>query len=286
MNAAVLGLSKEEVDERFDDIAVFADIGDFIEQPVKTYSSGMMVRLAFAVAIHVEPDILIVDEALAVGDIVFQMKCLDKMEKIRSCGTTILFVSHSLEQVKRFCASAVWLEYGKVQRIGESNYVSDQYRDASLRSSAGDESHQPANRVPHKVGAPAMLRSVIVSATKLAPFDRLSVCITYFVGEHPLPKLLLGVAVRDAKGTYIFGPNTHLDKVDIPYSHGTHVVEYVIARLPLLTGTFVFDVGLFTDAGLVCIDYLGAAAEINVVAEYFSEGLVYIEHEWRTISHG
>jgi ABC-type polysaccharide/polyol phosphate transport system ATPase subunit len=286
MNAAVLGLSKEEVDARFNDIAVFADIGDFIEQPVKTYSSGMMVRLAFAVAIHVEPDILIVDEALAVGDIVFQMKCLDKMEKIRSCGTTILFVSHSLEQVKRFCTSAVWLEHGKVQRIGESNYVSDQYRDASLRSSATDESHQFENRVAHKVGAPAMVSSVIVSATKLAPFDPLSVRITYFVGEHPLPKLLLGVAIRDAKGTYIFGPNTHLDKVDIPHSHGTHVVEYVIARLPLLTGTFVFDVGLFTDAGLVCIDYLGAAAEINVVAEYFSEGLVYIEHEWRTISHG
>jgi ABC-type polysaccharide/polyol phosphate transport system ATPase subunit len=285
MNATVLGLSTEEIDARFDAISTFADIGDFIEQPVKTYSSGMIVRLAFAVAIHIEPDILIVDEALAVGDIVFQMKCLDKMEQIRSCGTTILFVSHSLEQVKRFCVSAVWLEHGKVQQIGESNYVSDQYRDASLRLSAIKESHYPANRAELSVGAPAKISLVVTSATKLAPFDPLSVRITYFIGNHPLPKLLLGVAIRDAKGTYLFGPNTYLDNVDIPYTPGTHVVEYCIGRLPLLTGTFVFDVGLFTDGGLVCIDYLGAAAEINVVAEYFSEGVIYIEHEWRTVGH-
>lgn len=286
MNAAVLGLSREETDARFDDIAAFADIGEFIEQPVKTYSSGMMVRLAFSVAIHVEPDILIVDEALAVGDIVFQMKCLDQMEKIRSRGTTILFVSHSLEQVKRFCASAVWIDHGKVRLIGESNYVSDQYRDVSLRATAVAEVNQPAKHVADNASMPAIVSSVIVSATKLAPFEPLSVRVTYSVGERPLPKLLLGVAIRDAKGTYIFGPNTQLDKVDIPYSHGTHIVEYAIARLPLLTGTFTIDVGLFTDGGLVCIDYIGAAAEINVVAEYFSEGLVYIDHEWRTISHG
>lgn len=282
MNAAVLGLSKKEIDAQFDNIIAFADIGEFIEQPVKTYSSGMMVRLAFSVAIHVEPDILIVDEALAVGDVVFQMKCLDKMEKIRSCGTTILFVSHSLEQVKRFCDTAVWLDHGEVQRIGESNYVSDQYRDASLRA----ETYQPANHLAGNPDAPAVINSVVASATKPAPFEPLSVRITYTVGERPLPKLLLGVAIRDVQGTYIFGPNTQLDKVTIPHTHGTHIVEYFIERLPLLTGTFILDVGLFTDGGMVCIDYLGAAAEISVVAEYFSEGLVYIDHEWRIISHG
>jgi len=287
MNAAVLGLSKEEVDARFDDIAVFADIGDFMEQPVKTYSSGMTVRLAFSVAIHVEPDILIVDEALAVGDIIFQMKCLDKMEKIRSRNTTVLFVSHSLEQVKRFCMSAVWLEHGKVRQIGESNFVSDQYRDFSLLPKAVAESRRPSRKISGEANnAPAIVQLVEVSATKLAPFDPLSVSITYQVGEKPLPKLLIGVAIRDAKGTYISGPNTHLDKVDIPHTPGVHMVEYVIGRLPLLTGTFTLDVGLFTDGGLVCLDYLGRAAELSVEAEYFSEGLVHIEHEWKTTSNG
>lgn len=285
MNAAVLGLSKEEVNLRFDEIEAFADIGEFIEQPVKTYSSGMMVRLAFSVAVHVKPDILIVDEALAVGDIVFQMKCLDKMEEIRSRGTTILFVSHSQEQVKRFCTSAVWLEHGVVQQIGESNYVSDQYRDRSMRASATVNARQPGDHAAHASDAPALLKSVEVSSAEMAPFDPLTVRVTYFIGERPLPKLLLGVAIRNASGTYIFGPNTHLDRIDIPHLPGTHTVEYVIPRLPLLSGGYVFDVGLFTDGGMVCVDYLNSAAEVTVVSDYFSEGLVYIEHEWRTVSH-
>src|SRR3569833_1282688 len=110
MNAAVLGLRKEEVDERFRDITAFADIGEFIDQPVKTYSSGMYVRLAFAVSVHVEPEVLIVDEALCVGDIKFQNKCLRKINDIRQTGCSILFVSHAASQVEAFCNRVVWLE--------------------------------------------------------------------------------------------------------------------------------------------------------------------------------
>lgn len=285
MNAAVLGLSKEEIDQRFDEIIAFADIGDFIEQPVRTYSSGMSVRLAFSVAIHVDPDILIVDEALAVGDVAFQIKCLAKMEQIRLSGTTVLFVSHSLEQVKRFCDVAVWIDHGKVRQKGESNYVTDQFRDVSLRKSVASE-QSTTNKLTADNSSVAMISSIAVSAVNLTPFQPFSVRITYSVGELSLPKLLLGVAIRDTAGAYIFGPNTQLDKVTIPYTSGIHEVEYIIPKLPLLTGTFVIDVGLFSDDGLVCIDYLGAAAEINVVGEYFSEGLVYIDHEWRTINHG
>jgi len=284
MNASILGLTKLETDARIDKIASFADIGGFIDQPVKTYSSGMYVRLAFSVAIHVEPEILIIDEALAVGDIIFQMKCLDKMAEIRQNGTTILFVSHGLEQVKRFCTSAIWLEHGEIRQSGESNFVSDQYRDISLIAS--DTSQNTKKRETIKISAPASLKTVEISNCKLAPFDSLSVRVTYTIGDQPLPKLLLGVAIKDSKGTYIFGPNTYLDNVEIPHSPGTHVVEYSIQKIPLLTGTFLLDVGLFTDAGLVCLDYLANAAEICVVADYFSEGVVYIEHQWRTISHG
>ncbi len=285
MNATVLGLSRDEIDSRYGDIVAFADIGDFIDQPVKTYSSGMYVRLAFAVAVHVEPQVLIIDEALAVGDIQFQMKCIERMEAIRARGTTILFVSHALEQVKRFCTSAIWLQGGAMRLIGESNYVTDQYRDDSLTAvaqAAATKTIFPINRD----GTPAMVKSALISAAKLAPFDPLTVSVTYEVGDRPLPKLLLGVAIRDAKGIYIFGPNTYLDKVGIPHTPGTHVVEYVIPRLPLLTGSFILDVGLFSDGGLVCLDYLGAAGQICVEADYFSEGLVFIEHEWRTVRHG
>jgi lipopolysaccharide transport system ATP-binding protein len=286
LNGQLLGLTREQVSDRFEQIAVFADIGDFINQPVKTYSSGMFVRLAFAIAIHVDPEILIVDEALAVGDIQFQLKCIERMEQVRARGTTILFVSHALEQIKRFCTTAIWLDKGKLRMVGEANFVSDQYRDAMLMQSVEQTADSQAPRVPSASGVPALIKSVRTSAETLAPFEPLAVRIEYVIGERPLPKLLLGAAIRDAKGTYIFGPNTHLDKAVIPCEPGTHVVEYFIPRLPLLTGSYTVDVGLFSDGGLVCIDYHGAACQLSVVAEYFSEGLVYIDHEWRVINHG
>ncbi len=123
MNAAILGLSKEEVAERFDDIAAFADIGPFIEQPVKTYSSGMVVRLAFAVAINVDPDILIIDEALSVGDELFQRKCFSRIETIRANGTTILFVSHSSSAIVELCDRAVLMDSGEKLAVGEPKQI-------------------------------------------------------------------------------------------------------------------------------------------------------------------
>ena len=282
MNAAILGLTVDEIDARFNDILVFADIGEFIDQPVKTYSSGMMVRLAFSVAVHVQPEILVVDEALAVGDLVFQMKCLDKMEQIKACGTTILFVSHGLEQIKRFCDRALWIDHGIIKGLGSSNYVTDQYRDASLRVESSLSESGEVNRN----NSPAIIRSVKLSGSTLAPFDAFSVHVTYEIKEKSLPKFLLGVAIRDVTGVYVFGPNTHLDKFLIPNVNGTHEVEYFIPRLPLLTGTFVIDVGLFTNGSIVCLDYLSAVCEFDVVADYFSEGLVFIDHEWRVVNHG
>jgi lipopolysaccharide transport system ATP-binding protein len=127
MNAAILGLSREEVDARFDDIAAFADIGQFIEQPVKTYSSGMYIRLAFAVAINVTPDILIVDEALSVGDIRFQTKCIKAINEIKENGSTILFVTHSAGQIEALCNRAIWLNDGQVKADGAPKNLMRRY---------------------------------------------------------------------------------------------------------------------------------------------------------------
>jgi lipopolysaccharide transport system ATP-binding protein len=127
MNAAVLGLSKDEVDERFDDIAAFADIGQFIEQPVKTYSSGMYVRLAFAVNILSDPEIMIVDEALAVGDMNFQAKCMTAFTRIQERGATVLFVSHDIGALKSLCSRGVYLNRGTVQEIGPAGDVAEHY---------------------------------------------------------------------------------------------------------------------------------------------------------------
>ncbi len=127
MNGAIMGLSRQEVDKRFYQIAAFADIGDFIDQAVKTYSSGMYVRLAFASAIHVDPDILIVDEALAVGDMFFQAKCMARMRQMMETGVTVLFVSHDTSSVKSLCQRCAFLEKGKLLKIGKASEVVDTY---------------------------------------------------------------------------------------------------------------------------------------------------------------
>ncbi len=127
MNAAVLGLSNEEIDACFNDIVAFADIGDFIEQPVKTYSSGMFVRLAFAVAVHAHPDILVVDEALSVGDIAFQNKCMEKINAIKERGTSILFVSHDLSTVQIICDRVIWMKSGSLRLAGYPVDVCQEY---------------------------------------------------------------------------------------------------------------------------------------------------------------
>ena len=129
LNAALLGLTKEEVEEKFDDIVAFADIGEFVDQPVKTYSSGMMVRLAFAVQAQVEPNILIVDEALAVGDAKFQARCFERLKQLKDRGTSILLVTHSTEQIVTHCSRAVLLDHGNVIETGDSKRVVNCYLD-------------------------------------------------------------------------------------------------------------------------------------------------------------
>ncbi|MBD7968901.1 ABC transporter ATP-binding protein [Paenibacillus gallinarum] len=128
LNGTMMGFSKEEMDLKVNDIIQFADIGEFINQPVKTYSSGMFARLAFAVSVNVEPDILIVDEALAVGDMYFQEKCYEKMKYLVAEGATVLFVSHSLPAVRNFCTKAIWIEKGQLRDQGKADEICEQYK--------------------------------------------------------------------------------------------------------------------------------------------------------------
>jgi len=160
MNGAVLGLSTDEINARYDEIVAFADIGDFIEQPVKTYSSGMVVRLAFAVQVCIEPEILIVDEALAVGDALFQKRCFERMERLTSNGTTLLFVSHDQESVRALTNRAIFLKSGVIQTIGNSAEVLLEYR-----KQLHEEESQALNRVALELKEKAALARTVNSAT-------------------------------------------------------------------------------------------------------------------------
>ena len=148
LNGAILGLSHKDMDRRFPDIEAFAEIGAFIHQPVKTYSSGMAVRLAFAVAIHVDPEILLVDEALAVGDIYFRQRCMRKVHELRQRGVTILFVSHATSDVKALGDRAMWLEKGVVKALGRTDLVVAQYLAAMSEKDRAYQVHEQAHEFP------------------------------------------------------------------------------------------------------------------------------------------
>ncbi|BBI49667.1 hypothetical protein HORIV_20880 [Vreelandella olivaria] len=168
MNASVLGLSKPEIDERLDDILAFAEIGDFIDQPVKTYSSGMYVRLAFAVIAHVDADILVIDEALAVGDAFFVQKCMRFLRRFMEHGT-VLFVSHDTAAVLNLCERAIWLDKGKIAAEGAPKEVADAYLKAFFESNQGasdttkrnDEWHEQQRKRP----VPRDMRQDIINAS-------------------------------------------------------------------------------------------------------------------------
>ncbi|MBC8326555.1 MAG: ABC transporter ATP-binding protein, partial [Verrucomicrobia subdivision 3 bacterium] len=154
INAAIIGLSNQEISYRFDDIVSFADIGNFLDQPVKNYSSGMMVRLAFAVQSQIDPDILIVDEALAVGDAKFQAKCFERLRQLKERGTSILLVTHSSEQIVTHCSKAILLDKGVQLETGEPKFVVNRYHDL-LFSKSRNTAFGQRNRCDDHRGLPA-----------------------------------------------------------------------------------------------------------------------------------
>lgn len=296
LNGLMMGYTREEIDKKMDSIIEFADIGEFIEQPVKIYSSGMFARLAFAVSINVEPDILIVDEALAVGDVRFQTKCIDKMKELKKQGTTILFVSHATEQVKRFCNHAIWLKDGVVQAAGDSSEIADMYEDfmnynteyetreyEHSRDFEESENLIPDFVRPNNADLLSLIINVNINKTNFKTFDKLVVEVEYEVYEEVINDLLLGVAIYTPDRKYIFGPNTYLEKVGIPNHLGRHRVKYIIDNLTLLGGTFCIDVGLFNNEGMVCLHYKEDVVRFNITNRYFSEGLLYMEHRWEVM---
>lgn len=309
LNGTMMGYTREEVDAKVNDIVEFADIGEFIKQPVKVYSSGMFARLAFAVAINVDPDILIVDEALAVGDTRFQIKCINKMKELKERGTTILFVSHATEQVKRFCNKAIWIKDGCVNADGPSSEVADLYEDfmkygevdnkKDVRISSDESSGNIQDeevvvddfnnaeikpfKVPNDEDILASIAQVKISKEKLRTFDDLEVEITYDIYRDEIEGFLLGAAIYTPNREYIFGPNTYLEKSTIPNKFGRHKVVYRIPRLTLLGGNYTIDVGIFTDESIVNLDYKQEICKFTVANKYISEGKFYIDHEWKTI---
>ena len=294
LNGTMMGYSKAEMDRKVESIISFADIGDFIYQPVKTYSSGMFARLAFAVSINVEPEILIVDETLSVGDTRFQIKCMDKMKEMIQGGTTVLFVSHDINAIRRFCTRCIWINEGKLTENGSVNTVSDHYIDFLKMLDAGTELKQETSKsdtldgfVP-KQGIVAEIVEFNVLNTKNEIVDNvyydenIKIQIVYDVYDDSIKFPVMGVAIRGCDDKYINGLNTLLDKKTIPWNYGRNrmELEYTDGILAL-SGKYYFDVALYEQTATVAIQYISKVKEVTVIANYDGEGVYIIPHIWR-----
>lgn len=299
LNGTLMGYSEEEMDAKLDDIISFADIGDYLYQPVKTYSSGMFVRLAFAVAINVDPDILIIDEALAVGDTRFQLKCMDKFLEFKKKGIAIIFVSHDTNSIKRFCDRTIWINEGNLLEDGDTDTVTDKYLDYlkvldAQQNIIAKEEILEEKTLEEKTQITetdtevdiAEIREVSLinrNGEKIENIKHGEVVyakIDYYVKETNITKPVLGLSISRIDNLYICGVNTLLDKQKIPWNKGMNsfILEY--KRFNLVGGSYYFDVALFDQTASVPIDYRAKYKEFFVEMNYIAEGIAILDHEW------
>lgn len=254
MNATILGMSKKQIDAAFDDIVSFAGVEEFIDSPVKIYSSGMYVRLGFSVAVHVDPEILIVDEVIAVGDAEFQRKCFDYLYDLRRRGVTIVVVTHSTGTVEAMCDGAAWLDHGVLQLTGTGPEVAAGYMEQvnAAERAARDEVRATAAVAPS--AGPAIGEDVTIAAveflddggaptTAVVHRDPCTIRIHY-EAVRPVRAAVVGVAVHSASGVHVTGTNTRIDGVDTGELRGTGHLDLTIDSLPLTPGEYEFTVAI------------------------------------------
>lgn len=304
LNGAMMGFERTQVEEKLHDILSFADIGDFVQQPVKTYSSGMFARLAFAVAINVEPEVLIVDEALSVGDVRFQIKCMNRMKEMMSGGTTVLFVSHDTNAIRRFCHKALWLDKGKLMRLGEVNEVADEYLDylkcgdalfeqqeRELAATAEATEEIKADLPAFSPGSGETLCEIVgfnicrvggQDPVDTVPFDMpIEIVVTYDVYDEGVNSPVLGIAMRAMDDDYMCGLNTMLDRVAIPWNYGRNQLRLHYPQgICAMGGRYYFDAALMDETATVNLNYRSMIGEITVLSHYKGEGRYIIPHHW------
>lgn len=279
MNAAFLGLSRKQVDESLDDILAFADIGDSINEPVKHYSSGMVVRLGFAVVASVRPDLLITDEVLAVGDESFQKKCIRWIERYLADGGTLLMVSHNMYQVQKLCRHALWLEAGRVARYGDVFDVSQAYlawherKHARQDARAGTRNSNAPYRIERLALAPAEDDNTVV-----AMGDRLDVELELSAPDDRPPVAVVGIVRAD--GTPVYGVGTDHDNVEpVETAPGRYAVAIGFTGLNLLPGGYAVRAHALDSEGLRMHDTVEKT--FTVTGKTREVGLVRLAHEWQ-----
>ena len=290
LNGSLLGMSKREVDKVFDAIVDFSELEEFIDGPVKFYSSGMYVRLGFAVAVNMDPDVLVIDEVLAVGDERFQRKCLNRVDQFQREGRTILLVTHSADTVRSICDRGVVLSHGLLVAEGEPGEATRIFRERLMAEGAGMSIVDPAivavPATPDSLGGlalpdaerPVRFRSIhrVFSGDNTVPYMRTGDDLTIrveFEALHPVEDVVFSLEIRDSFGNVVMRTDTSIIGTPIDAPRGTSVMHFGIAQMPLLDGSFTFAVGIQSRGGLL-YDWQEQAGTFEVMNPGKATGLV------------
>ena len=297
INGIMLGLSRREIDQRFDKIVEFSGISEFLDQPVKTYSSGMYVRLGFAVAVHVDPDVLLIDEVLAVGDEEFSARCIAKIQEMKYRGVTLLFVTHQLDQVRNLCDRALWLDHGRTEAIGDPMRVVDAYlQEVSGTPPSASAEETPANAPEEKEkpkeadeerwgSGEIVLRRVALTDHQGRELVALGAGTPVIIDldvdvRVPQEDFVFGVGIYHADGTCVYGTNTDIEGYAPERIEGTVRVRFVVPSLDLVAGTYRIDAAVHTRNGRA-FDYRRNVVRAVVGSRIHDIGIYRPQHEWR-----
>jgi ABC-type polysaccharide/polyol phosphate transport system ATPase subunit len=282
LNGALLGLTRRELERKFDDIVDFAGLDEFIDTPVKNYSSGMAVRLGFAIAINVDPDILIIDEVLAVGDASFQQKCYQKIESFRRDGKTILFVSHGLGDVTTLCSEVLWMERGQAKAIGRSVDLVSDYLGVSQNSfyKTNETTGERWGNKEYSVENVEVLNHE-ESLTDVVHTGRSMTVRIHYKKNADVTDVIAGLRISHLHGTQVFATNSRRRETPLGHFGATGYVDLQIPRIPMLAGTYQISVDLSDSSELYTYDHWGQCATFDVLQDRNQdEGLVTIDAQW------
>jgi ABC-2 type transport system ATP-binding protein len=287
LNGSILGMSKKEIAGRFDEIVDFAGIGQFIDQPVKNYSSGMYVRLGFSVAINVDPDILLVDEVLAVGDAAFQEKCMEKFAAFRKAGKTVVIVSHAMGSLRTMCDQAVWLEHGKVVQAGPATDLVDSYVDATHLERTqlpGDGQRWGSGEV--KLRGVQLLSGPDRALTSRVHTGDEIVIRMYYDTDIPIEKPVFGLAMETVNGVYAWAHHSR-DGDYVPdqiLGHG--YLDLHVPRLNLQEGTYDLNASITDYTTTHTYDFLRSCFRFDVIAStpHESGGIAALGGKWGNLT--
>jgi lipopolysaccharide transport system ATP-binding protein len=287
---SLMGINRRDLSKRMPEIVEFSEIGEFLDTPVKHYSSGMYTRLAFSVATAVDPDVLITDEVLAVGDEAFQRKCLDRIFSFRRAGKTIIYVSHALDTVEALCDTAIWLDHGRMQRNGPAaevvsaylQSVDQQERSGNRANSGGPDPAQRQGSGDVEITAVELLGGDEQPAA-VAETERPLIIRMHYVAHRPIKRPVFGVGIFHEGGLWLSGPNSGFDNVQIDEIRGGGVIDYRIEALPLLAGRYRISVAATDESGLYTYDLHDRAYGLTVQnnANRQRYGVLMLQGNWQ-----